>query len=189
MTSRHREMSDQDDLIADLLGQGWAHRRVADSVGVSHKTVQRRMSDPAFSSVVSERRRDRFGQLSGQLLTAGEGAMDVLTGALQSEDPKVKDTNNPIGPLNWRFSADSDIIRCALLAPLPRSMPHLRPRCVAPTDRVGEERRDHGAPTRGPYSRKAVARTSSLSASRSSDPRCTQPVAPPNPVAILPGHP
>src|ERR1039458_505815 len=89
MASEHKEMSDQDELIADLLGQGWTHRRVADSVGVSSKTVQRRMSDPAFSSVVSERRRDRFGQLSGQLLTAGEGAMDVLTVALQSEDPKV----------------------------------------------------------------------------------------------------
>jgi hypothetical protein len=89
MTSEHKELSDKDELIADLLGQGWTHRRVADSVGVSPKTVQRRMSDPAFSSVVSERRRDRFGQLSGQLLTAGEGAMDVLTVALQSEDAKV----------------------------------------------------------------------------------------------------
>ena len=89
MASEHKEMSDQDELIADLLGQGWTHRRVADTVGVSSKTVQRRMSDSAFSSVVSERRRDRFGQLSGQLLTAGEGAMDVLTVALQSEDPKV----------------------------------------------------------------------------------------------------
>jgi hypothetical protein len=89
MASEHKELSDQDELIADLPGQGWTHRRVADSVGVSSKTVQRRMSDPAFSMVVSERRRDRFGQLSGQLLTAGEGAMDVLTVALQSEDPKV----------------------------------------------------------------------------------------------------
>jgi uncharacterized protein YerC len=89
MATKRTELSDQDELIADLLGQGWTHRRVADSVGVSSKTIQRRMSDPAFSSVVSERRRDRFGQLSGQLLTAGEGAMDVLTGALQSEDPKV----------------------------------------------------------------------------------------------------
>src|ERR1035441_11012359 len=89
MPAEHEEMSDQDELIADLLGQGWTHRRVADSVGVCSKTVQRRMSDPAFSSVVSERRRDRFGQLSGQLLTAGEGAMDVLTVALQSEDPKA----------------------------------------------------------------------------------------------------
>jgi len=89
MASNRTELSDQDELIADLLGQGWTHRRIADSVGVSSKTVQRRMSDPTFSSVVSERRRDRFGQLSGQLLTAGEGAMDVLTVALQSEDPKV----------------------------------------------------------------------------------------------------
>ena len=56
---------------------------------IEAKTVQRRMSDPAFSKVVSERRRERFGQLSGQLLTAGNNAMDVLTAALQSEDPKV----------------------------------------------------------------------------------------------------
>jgi hypothetical protein len=89
MATQNKNMSDQDELIADLLGQGWTHRRVADSVGVSPKTVQRRLSDPAFSMVVSERRRDRFGQLSGQLLTAGEGAMEVLTVALRSEDPKV----------------------------------------------------------------------------------------------------
>lgn len=89
MASQDNEMSDQDELIADLLGQGWTHKRVADSVGVSSKTVQRRMSDPAFSKVVSERRRERFGQLSSQLLTTGDSAMDVLTGALQSEDPKV----------------------------------------------------------------------------------------------------
>ena len=89
MPTEHKELSDQDELIADLLGQGWTHHRVADSVGVSSKTVQRRMSDPAFSKVVSERRRERFGQLSSQLLTAGNSAMDVLTGALQSEDPKV----------------------------------------------------------------------------------------------------
>ena len=86
MASEHKELSDQDELIADLLGQGWTHRRVADLVGVSSQTVQRRMSDPAFSMVVSERRRERFG---GQLLTAGKRAMDLLTGALQADDPKV----------------------------------------------------------------------------------------------------
>jgi hypothetical protein len=47
------------------------------------------MSDPGFSKIVSERRRERFGQLSAQLLTAGDSAMNVLTVALQSEDPKV----------------------------------------------------------------------------------------------------
>lgn len=113
----------------------------------------------------------------------------VTNGSYSRSDFELKDTNNPIGPLNWKFAAGSDIIRCALLAPLSRFMSHLRPRCVAPTDRVGAGRRDHGAPTSGAYSRTAAARTSSLSASRSSDPRCTQPVAPPNPVAILSGHP
>ena len=53
MASQEKELSDQDELIADLLGQGWTHQRVADSVDVSSKTVQRRMSDPAFSKVVS----------------------------------------------------------------------------------------------------------------------------------------
>ncbi len=37
MASQHEEMSDQDELIADLLGQGWTHKRVADSVDVSSK--------------------------------------------------------------------------------------------------------------------------------------------------------
>jgi hypothetical protein len=81
MATQNKDMSDQNELIAELLGQGWTHQRVADSVGVSSKTVQRRMSDSAFSSVVSERRRERFGQLSGQILTAGDGPMDVLNGA------------------------------------------------------------------------------------------------------------
>ena len=89
MTSEHRELSDQDELIADLLGQRWTHQRVADSVGVSSKTVQDRIADPAFSKVVSERRRERFGQLSSQLLTAGKNAMDVLIGTFQAEDPRV----------------------------------------------------------------------------------------------------
>jgi hypothetical protein len=65
MATEKRELSDQDELIADLLGQGWTHRMIAETVGVSTKTVQRRLADPPFSSVVSKRRRGRFGQLSG----------------------------------------------------------------------------------------------------------------------------
>ena len=89
MATEEPELSDQDEVIADLLGEGWTHQRVADSVGVSSKTIQRRMNDPDFSRVVSARRRERFGQLSAQLLMASESAMDVLTRALQAEDPKV----------------------------------------------------------------------------------------------------
>jgi len=89
MASQDRELSDEDELIADLLGQGWTHRRTAETVGVSTKTVQRRMADPTFSKVVSTRRRDRFGQVSAQLLTAGDTALTVLIGALGSDDAKM----------------------------------------------------------------------------------------------------
>ncbi len=89
MASQDKAMSDLDELIADLLGEGWTHKRTAETVGVSTKTVQRRMDDPAFSSVVSKRRRERFGQLSNQLLTAGDMALNVLISALVSDDEKV----------------------------------------------------------------------------------------------------
>jgi len=89
MATEEPELSDQDEVIADLLGEGWTHQRVADSIGVSTKTIQRRITDPDFARVISARRRERFGQLSAQLLTASDSAMDVLTRALQAEDPKV----------------------------------------------------------------------------------------------------
>jgi hypothetical protein len=88
MATEESELSDRDEVVADLLGEGWTHQRVADSVGVSTKTIQRRIADPDFSRVVWARRRERFGQLSAQLLTASGSAMDVLTSALQGEDPK-----------------------------------------------------------------------------------------------------
>jgi hypothetical protein len=57
--------------------------------GSLDETVQRRLADPAFSSLVSQRRRDRFGQVSAQLLTAEDTALQVLIGALGSDDDKV----------------------------------------------------------------------------------------------------
>ena len=64
MATEEPELSDQDEVIADLLGEGWTHQRVAGFIGVSTKTIQRRITDPDFSRVVSARRRERFGQLS-----------------------------------------------------------------------------------------------------------------------------
>ena len=103
--------------------------------------------------------------------------------------PQLKDTNNPIGPLTWKFAADSDMIRCALLAPLPRPVSHVRFRCVVSTDRVRAGRRDHGAPTPGPCSPTAASRACQVSARGSGNPRRTQPVAPPSPMARFHGHP
>jgi hypothetical protein len=105
------------------------------------------------------------------------------------ERAEVKGTNNPIGPLTWKFAADSDMIRCALLAPLPRPVSHVRFRCVVSTDRVRAGHRDHGAPTPGPCSPTAASRACQVSASGSSNPRRTQSVAPPSPMALFHGHP
>jgi hypothetical protein len=81
--------SEEDDLMIIYLAQGWTHQQVAGQVGVSTKTVQRRMADPGFAAAVTKRRRERVGQLSGQLITATDGAVIVLRNALDSDDPKV----------------------------------------------------------------------------------------------------
>src|SRR5664280_1215635 len=84
------ERDEQDELMIACLAQGWTHQKVADQLGVSTKTVQRRMSEPSFAAVVSRRRRERVEQLSGQLITASDGAIGVLQDLLASDDPKIQ---------------------------------------------------------------------------------------------------
>jgi hypothetical protein len=81
--------SETDELLIQLLGEGWTHQRVADSAGVSTKTVQRRMNDPEFAAAVSGRRRDRVAQVGGRLISTSDRAVDVLREALDDADPKV----------------------------------------------------------------------------------------------------
>ena len=79
----------EDELMIIYLAEGWSHRQVAGQVGASTKTIQRRMADPEFAAAVATRRRERVGQLSGQLISATDGAVAVLRDALNSDDPKV----------------------------------------------------------------------------------------------------
>ena len=72
------------------LAEGWTHQRVAEQVGVSTKTIQRRMGEPSFAAAVSRRRRERIEQLTGQLITASDGAVGVLQDLLSSNDPKIQ---------------------------------------------------------------------------------------------------
>lgn len=72
------------------LAQGWTHRQVADQLGVSTKTVQRRMGESSFAAAVSRRRRERVEQLTGQLITVSDGAVGVLQDLLASSDPKIQ---------------------------------------------------------------------------------------------------
>ena len=82
----------------------------------------------------------------------------------------------------------SAIIQRGFLAPLHRLVSDPRPRRVLPTHEVCQGHRDHGAPAPGACSRTPAACTCPVSASRSSHPRCTQPIAPSSTVAVVPCH-
>jgi DNA-directed RNA polymerase specialized sigma24 family protein len=79
----------EDDLIIDFLSEGWTHQRTAETLGISTKTIQRRLTHRVFSDEVSRRRRYRIMRLGGQLVVASNRAIDVLADALESDDPKV----------------------------------------------------------------------------------------------------
>ena len=81
--------NEQDDLIITYLAEGWTHRQVGEQVGASTKTIQRRLADPGFGAAVAARRRERIGQISGQLISATDGAIAVLRNELNSDDPKL----------------------------------------------------------------------------------------------------
>jgi hypothetical protein len=57
---------------------------------VSARTVRRRMSDPVFAADVSSRRAEHTAPLTGQLVTAGQGAVTVLLGCLGAESEAVR---------------------------------------------------------------------------------------------------
>jgi hypothetical protein len=87
-SNEHRD--ERDDLMIACLAEGWTHQQVADQVGVSTKTIQRRMGEPSFAAAVSRRRRERVEQLTGALITASDGAVGVLQDLLTSDDPKIQ---------------------------------------------------------------------------------------------------
>ena len=84
----HRD--EQDELIITCLAEGWTRQHVGEQVGVSTKTIQRRMGERSFAAAVAKRRRERVEQLTGQLITASDGAVAVLQDALASDDPKIR---------------------------------------------------------------------------------------------------
>ena len=86
--NEHRD--DQDEFMIACLAEGWTHQRVAEQVGVSTKTIQRRMGEPSFAAAVTRRRRERVDQLTGQLIAASDGAVGVLHELLASDDPRIK---------------------------------------------------------------------------------------------------
>ena len=84
MTAREQ----QDELLRDALATGLVYAAAGSVVGVSERTVRRRMSDPAFAAEVSTRRGEHVGAMAGQLVQAGIDAIAVLRDCLTAtEDP------------------------------------------------------------------------------------------------------
>jgi hypothetical protein len=72
-------ISDRDRVIAQALARGRSHTEAGAAVGVSAKTVQRRLRDPQFIAAVTEERQRHFEQIAGQLSSLTTQALQVLS--------------------------------------------------------------------------------------------------------------
>jgi hypothetical protein len=72
------------------LATGHTYAEVGVLAHVSARTVRRRMTDPVFAADVSSRRAEHTAALTGQLVTAGQGAVTVLLGCLGADSEAVR---------------------------------------------------------------------------------------------------
>ena len=80
-------LSDRDVVMAQALGAGHSQTSAAELVGLSAKTVKRRLDDPAFAAAVVSARRSFLDQILGKLSQAGVEATDTLVELLNSGRP------------------------------------------------------------------------------------------------------
>lgn len=79
-----------DELLTELLAEGWTHRRVASFCGISTKTIQRRLNDEAFAGVVALRKRQRLSETISRIRRITDKALEVLDEAMDDEDVTVR---------------------------------------------------------------------------------------------------
>lgn len=82
-----RHPSTTDELILEAQAAGLNQRRTAEVAGVHPKTVQRKLSDPAFAVLVAQRRAARVRELTGQLTTVAADAISVIADAMDQDQP------------------------------------------------------------------------------------------------------
>jgi hypothetical protein len=59
--------NDHDQFMAGLLAQGFHHEEVASAARVSTKTIQTRLTNPAFRALVSRERRPRLERITAKV--------------------------------------------------------------------------------------------------------------------------
>ena len=80
-------LSDDDEILACALAEGFTHAAAGALIGVSAKTVQRRLSNPKFAGAVGDRRRQRVSEVVGVLVSASRQAVQVLVEVLEGGAP------------------------------------------------------------------------------------------------------
>ena len=80
----------QDDLLQDALASGRSYSEAGQLVGLSGRSVRRRMTDLNFRSVVLSRMAERNTQLSGLMSEESIGAVERLVQLTQHIDPHIR---------------------------------------------------------------------------------------------------
>jgi hypothetical protein len=84
------DFSPEDEELAVLLSEGMSQVAAADAVGISSKTVQRRLKDARFRRRVAELRWERPSARTARLIRMSDPALDVLERLLDSEDEAIR---------------------------------------------------------------------------------------------------
>ena len=95
------ELNPTDDRICQLLAEGWTHARIGAEVGVSAKTIQRRLQVPEFASELIRRRRAAVAATTAALEHLGVAALASLRALLDSDDDRLKLRSVELGAAAW----------------------------------------------------------------------------------------
>lgn len=79
-----------DDALLEFLASGWSHEQSAAAVGVSVRTVQRRLRDGEFRRELALRRAARVEQLTARLCAVTDDAVSVIIAAFQADSGHVR---------------------------------------------------------------------------------------------------
>jgi hypothetical protein len=80
-------LTERDLVLAQAIGHGQTHAQAAALAGLSTKTIQRRLADPAFAAEVQRQRRHHYDQIAGTLAQAATQATQTLVEVMGAENP------------------------------------------------------------------------------------------------------
>jgi hypothetical protein len=79
-----------DELLASILAAGAKHCDAALRVGISERTIQRRLLDPEFAAMVQKFRTQMVDEALGKLASKLTEATDAIAGLISSENEAVR---------------------------------------------------------------------------------------------------